>query len=696
MKAFLIVVFSFIALLILLFIVPFFLPASGIRTGIEKRINLFVDGKVSISSVHFRILPYPGFVAHDLLVISDHPEFKGRPVIKADALKGSFSPFAFMKGKMVTDLVVTGAEVNYRSTPNGGTIEFNENGLEQMELRTLSVKGGTFSYTREDAEEPIYFEQVDLNLASARLELSALAKGGVEKPFSMVCNISLDNQNHLLEISDVDLLWGEMRLSAGAVLQYAAVPRSFDLTIASAEADTETLFKIVPSFVNKLLAKVDASGFSAFNLTLNGTKEKISVKLHTDLTRSKIAVGHFFSKETNLPLKVVFEGSYEPDRLSVEGMTLSLDESSFLVKGVIFDQPAFPVDMEIEQGKTTDKFNIASVIPVMDMADSISLPGLKVKLKGSLFDSKGLAIDGQLRSVSAKFFGYDLSNLELYFNYKDNKLLLVPFKAMAYDGSLTGNGQLILGDIPELSLKLVIDNISASSLNFSKSVIEGKGSLVMDMKGKGKDSSEIKESLVSEGTFVVPKGKFSGLYFAKAILTDDLVNTINPYISGGLNAGVLNQIRGADETFEGLKISFATSGDALTVSKMGWGTGNYNARFSGSINPQLLVVGEGGLLLSEAVTRGLIKDPVSRRKVAGNDDIFEVPVLVSGLMTSLLLSPDKEALLGDVGAEEVKKPEAAKKPPKKTVKSNVQEKENGEEKMTTDIDEDVFKVMIGE
>ncbi|MBU4484744.1 AsmA family protein, partial [bacterium] len=70
-------------IIILLIVVPFFIPADTYKKLIVEQAEKQVSGKIEIGSMRLRILPWPGFILRDIKVSNNADTFKDQTIVAA-------------------------------------------------------------------------------------------------------------------------------------------------------------------------------------------------------------------------------------------------------------------------------------------------------------------------------------------------------------------------------------------------------------------------------------------------------------------------------------------------------------------------------------------------------------------------------------------------------------------------------------
>jgi hypothetical protein len=104
-----------VALLIVALLLALFLVRPGanwLRARIVQSISLAIGRQVEVSSVHFRLLPRPGFDLENL-VVHDDPEFSAEPIVRAQEVAAFLRVTSLLRGRLeIARLNLTEPSVN--------------------------------------------------------------------------------------------------------------------------------------------------------------------------------------------------------------------------------------------------------------------------------------------------------------------------------------------------------------------------------------------------------------------------------------------------------------------------------------------------------------------------------------------------------------------------------------------------------
>lgn len=672
MRALLIVVASILLMVFALLVGPYVVPISKFRGEIIDGISSFVQGDVYVGSFGFKILPYPKFTIKDLTIISRKSSFQGMPFIKADVVEGGLSPNALIHGKIIADVTVRNLLFDFRVSGDGTkntVIPFFENAeggkKSAAKVRSLRVENGTFYYVKGEKTrrlEGIGFETTGIehgdNRTTASVRMTALFKGEVPQSFDLSGVFSVNRTEKIFELKRFDLYFAGSRFNVEGMLQYGIMPRQFDIHAATSSVDISSITPFVSSLSQGLPLGLKVSGPMAMDFSLKGTKDNASFKVHADATKAAIGSGSIFAKKTNFPFKLFLSGVYQPAYITFDDTTVSFGSSSFKLSGSLVKQQGYPVQIRLEP----TSFNAQDVVPsfpLFAIFEELSSPVASLEIKGPILDETQRIVNGKFSSEKAVVFGQTVSGLNTDFTYSGGVFSFSAHNASMCGGTMSGNGQITMGEEPAYRFDIVVDNIDMSKVLGSYPVLKGTGSLIFRAQTMGSSDISLKDNLISEGTIVMPQGELTPFKMGRDLLTESVWKIIKSHVQQGLESGVVEELSAADGEVSDMKISFGSREGVLTVEKMNWSAPRYKVEAKLTITRQDVVSGEGDVLIDSEEAARLIKDPADRKNVTTGEGKLVMPFTVGGTLSSLSIRPAETKLANSLKGIEAPAPAAA-------------------------------------
>ncbi len=166
-----------VALLVLLFIVPFLIPVNKFRPTIEEKASAALGRKVQLGNLSLSILG--GSLGIDNLSIADDPKFNSGPFLTAKSVKVGVElmPLIFSQQVNVTGIEIGNPQVTLLKNPNG-TWNFSSLGgsstpstpnsssssktAESLSIKDLELKDGQITLGSTNSQKRSVFTNVDL------------------------------------------------------------------------------------------------------------------------------------------------------------------------------------------------------------------------------------------------------------------------------------------------------------------------------------------------------------------------------------------------------------------------------------------------------------------------------------------------------------------------------------------------------
>jgi len=270
---------------------------------------------------------------------------------------------------------------------------------------------------------------------------------------------------------------------------------------------------------------------------------------------------------------------------------------------------------------------------------------------------KKLNARGSLRIGTLKFSSIKSSNVRLDVQAADARVTVNPLSANLYQGTMNGSISVNAAATPQFSVRQRLSNISIGPLlrdAIAKDMIEGRGSVTLDVATQGATVSAMKKTLSGGAALNLADGAIKGI---------DIAGTLRKAKAGlgtlkGEKTQAANQLEKTD--FSELKASFAIR-DGIA----------HNSDFSAK-SPLLRLGGAGDIdigansmdYLAMATVVGSLEGQGGMELAALKG--ITVPVRVSGPFDALKYTLDFNALAGEVVKQKVEEK-------KEELKARVQE-----------------------
>ena len=221
------------------------------------------------------------------------------------------------------------------------------------------------------------------------------------------------------------------------------------------------------------------------------------------------------------------------EKLALTGLNVKFDDSQ--IKGNLgishFSKPLYTFDLDIDQLEV-DKYVVASPAPKEAKTgnEKIDLSALKA-----------LNADGSLRIGNFKYGKTKASNVRIDLKAADGVASLAPFSANLYQGSMSGALKVDARNTPSLNFKQEMKGIAIGPLlvdTINNNMLDGKGSLSVDVNATGDSVNALKKSLIGKTAINLADGAVKGV---------DIAGTLRD-VKSKLNVFKDKSSLGADQT----------------------------------------------------------------------------------------------------------------------------------------------------
>ncbi len=349
---------------------------------------------------------------------------------------------------------ISKAQITWRDEQSGST-----SAISGLELKSGRVLADSAS------------RRYSLDRLSLAVKGRSEAKDGKDSADLKLSLAGLEGKDSLLNIVKLDL---ELDATAKEATLKAELSSGLAVDFGKQTATLEKLVGSVELRHPRLPMKQIKLPFSG-SLSADQAKQSVQGKLTTQLDASKIALSFGLAKA--VPLALSFD--LEVDRLNLD---------SYL------PPPA-----------TTKPASETAAAPVA--GDKLDFPALQ-----------GLAISGALRVGQFQVHNIKLEQLKLQLHLASGKLDIAPMSAQLYSGTVNGALSLNAKD-NGLRLKQNLVGISIAPLlkdAADKDLLEGRGSVAMDLSTQGGTVAEMKKALAGSASLSLKDGAIKGINLAQS------------------------------------------------------------------------------------------------------------------------------------------------------------------------------------
>lgn len=254
---------------------------------------------------------------------------------------------------------------------------------------------------------------------------------------------------------------------------------------------------------------------------------------------------------------------------------------------------------------------------------------------------KTLQLNGKLAIASATVYGMKLSQVQVGLAADGGVLHINPANAALYGGTSTGNVTLDAhGTVPVLHLAETLSGIDVQPLleDFAKqNRVSGRGNVTLDITARGSSTSAMLASLGGHAAAKLANGAINGLDLWSAVNSAVALLQKHTVPSGGV---------GKSTRFDAFKASADLANGIASTKDLDIASGDLHVTGQGTTN---LVTGAVDYRLNAALLKG----------ASGGAALANIPLLVSGTMTSPTVRPDTQALVKSLAQQQLQKRKGA-------------------------------------
>ncbi len=549
----------FIAIIIILIAIPFFVDINQHKPKIEHALKEYtnIDAKIQ-GDIELSLFPWIG-IGLNSLIINDPAEFGSSPLLQAKNIKINAKLIPLLKKNLDMKMVtLDGVTIKLITLKDGST---NLDHLTQSEV--------TPSPTQSTQQPP----QTPKNTENSTSPLAALTLGGIAIKNAAVTYKDATTQTDM-QIESFNLKTGHISFEDPISLSSNAIIHSRDTESDATVSMTATItlskdmqsidlkkLSIESKLENKQLPtplSVALTGSSQIDLKRQTLQTEIAIK--TDDMHLKIA-----AKGSNIIDSPAMHGTIQIDpfnaRTLAEKFSGKLDMADTeALKSVAFstqfnatdktinlkkinftlDQTVFHGSSQISLEKSHYTFNLNAntlnldkyLPPTSNDAETPSNTSTTNDTASTTQQSidaellpvetlRDLSLNGTFTLESLIISGIELKNISINSSAKNGIINVSPLKASLYDGSVENNLAVnVQGKIPVITISNIISNVQAGPLGkalMEKELVTGTANLTANFKTQGNSEQSLQNALNGKMHFNFTDGAIQGVNIAETI-----------------------------------------------------------------------------------------------------------------------------------------------------------------------------------
>ncbi len=286
-----------------------------------------------------------------------------------------------------------------------------------------------------------------------------------------------------------------------------------------------------------------------------------------------------------------------------------------------------------------DHIDLDRYLPASKSSKAAAAPAAQSQQPTELPTSalKTLQLNGRLAIGSATVYGMKLSQVQVGLSADGGVLHINPANAALYGGTSAGNVTLDAhGTVPVLHLAESLSGIDVQPLleGFAKTNrVSGRGNVTLDVTARGNTTSAMLASLGGRAAANLANGAINGLDLWSAVNSAVALLQKHTVPSGGV---------GKSTRFDTFKASADLTNGVASTKDLDIASGDLHVTGQGTTN---LVTGAVDYRLNATLLQG----------PSGGAALANVPLLISGTLTSPTVRPDTQALVKSLAEQQLEK-----------------------------------------
>jgi AsmA protein len=432
--------------------------------------------------------------------VFDLPKLAGEinvkdPALPNGAMKASFNVNAHADLKQEQATVGLGADIDgSKLNGNVAVTSFSKPSVkfdmtaDQLDLNKILGK------QKDTAPKPAADKPADLSVLKNVLAEGKLNVGSIVYDKYHIANLALaiKADGQALTVKPLSAKFDDSEIKGSVGISHFEKPLyTFDLDIDKVDADRY----IPPSDPKAAPKPLDLSALKALNAT--GSIRIASLK---------------YGKVQSSNIRIDLKGDGE--KLSLDPFSAKIDDSQ--VKAVLgitrFQSPQFSFNIDI------DKLDADRYITKSDPAAKPKATNADTRIDLSAL--KTLSASGEAHFGSLKVANIKTANVKLGMKADGGIVVLAPFSADLYQGSMSGSLNVDARAVPAITFKQEMKSVAVGPLMvdaINNDMLEGKGTVKVDVSTQGSTVNALKKALNGSAALNLADGAIKGIDIAGTI-----------------------------------------------------------------------------------------------------------------------------------------------------------------------------------
>ncbi|MCZ6765855.1 MAG: AsmA family protein, partial [bacterium] len=352
-----------------------------------------------------------------------------------------------------------------------------------------------------------------------------------------------------------------------------------DATIDVGPIEAAVLINAVPSIKESLPSNLHLQGPVTVSVTASGTPSDLKVAITIDATETSIVLESnvkdgkepppSFEKASGIPLTARSDVAVSENTITLTNTVLRMNNTEVHATATI-DNSDVPV---VTYHATADKVALADFVPPdPELPQPQVVKGLD--LEGTLTLGEQPSGQGTIKSSSGTVGVVEYSSLTGVYTLAGKKATLENIQLQAYDGTLTGQGTVVLDpEAPSFELKTQARGCDvAQALNKIPSGLRkhlrGRANMDLTVSGKGQDWASVQPTISGVGLAELFDGALIDLNIPNSVLDEVSRSTGQNVLSQGLIDKYPGIFKNKDTSFKDLTTNFVIENGKIMTKQI--------------------------------------------------------------------------------------------------------------------------------
>lgn len=633
-----------VGLLILvgLIVVPFVfsrvVSTPKLHAFAKEQLEFLLGEEVTIGSMKVSFFFSPSLTLQDVSIGEK---------ISIQSMRGTFSLKNLLgKKNIVSPITIEGIRVHAEALKEmlKKQTSSEKDSPWSVTIPTVTIHSGTIVFAG-DNEEATLMENIELTAdelayfyqdgARVTVRGTSAALGGDSAATGY---LAFDRATETLRFSEGKArLFGVMFSASGEINMQQDAART--MHVMSNELSLTPLTRLLPELGTLLPQDMGLSGPLSATIDLTWEGEKKTIVLEGDATQATITTGHSFSKGSGYPLTAKLTASVTASDIAVESLNVRFDGTEINIAGTVEELRV--------QSEKIDAEKLKVHFPLLSPIDALTEAVFTATLQGKE------KLTGDVRARKAVVFGKNIDHFSASFSLTSNGCVFGPITGKVAGGNLSAAGHMDFSEeAPTTSVDVTVEGFEANNIKEFGVALGGRATLVEKVTSQGKSRETFAQNLKEEGTLTLSSGTITSLSFFSQLFHEGTWKALAPHFSIPPQEGELHTPPSFEGNIEELGVTFALSGNDVSLSPILLKLPQGSMRFALHIAADKAIEGSGSLTMNEEVLRPPPPQPTDTTTSLPPKKRVTIPFSLHGRLNEMIATVDASSITSETREEE--------------------------------------------